>query len=156
MLTNLMNVRFRSLHKVIQDLRRQYSGCIPITRQENLSKLLRDMNEDKRRLTQELKGIPLSSIVTYTKKYKWLIHLSLTLFLHSLLLGAEEKREEAETQASELLIKQRSLDELLAELGSKGPRSVAKTREQVMIKHWQMIIVLDYIKEIKIVETSVM
>ena len=66
--------------------------------------------------------------------------MSLTLFLHSLLLGAEEKREEAETQASELLIKQRSLDELLAELGSKGPRSVAKTREQVMIKHWQMII----------------
>ena len=62
------------------------------------------------------------------------------LFLHSRLLGAEEKREEAETQASELLIKQRSLDELLAELGSKGPRSVAKTREQVMIKHWQMIV----------------
>ena len=62
-----MHARFRSLHKVIQDLRRQYSGCIPITRQENLSKLLRDMNEDKRRLTQELKGIPLSSIVTYTK-----------------------------------------------------------------------------------------
>ena len=60
--------------------------------------------------------------------------------LHLLLLGAEEKREEAETQASELLIKQRSLDELLVELGSKGPRSVAKTREQVMIKHWQMII----------------
>ena len=60
--------------------------------------------------------------------------------LQSLCSGAEEKREEAETQASELLIKQRSLDELLAELGSKGPRSVAKTREQVMIKHWQMII----------------
>ena len=60
--------------------------------------------------------------------------------LHLLLLGAEEKREEAETQASELLIKQRSLDELLVELGSKGPRSVAKTREQVMIKHWLMII----------------
>ena len=62
------------------------------------------------------------------------------LILQSLLLGAEEKREEAETQASELLIKQRSLDELLVELGSKGPRSVAKTREQVMIKHWRMII----------------
>ena len=62
------------------------------------------------------------------------------IVLQSLCLGAEEKREEAETQASELLIKQRSLDELLAELGSKGPRSVAKTREQVMIKHWQMII----------------
>ena len=62
------------------------------------------------------------------------------LVWHLLLLGAEEKREEAETQASELLIKQRSLDELLAELGSKGPRSVAKTREQVMIKHWQMIV----------------
>ena len=62
------------------------------------------------------------------------------IVLHSLWLGAEEKREEAETQASELLIKQRSLDELLAELGSKGPRSVAKTREQVMIKHWKMII----------------
>ena len=62
------------------------------------------------------------------------------LVLHSRLLGAEEKREEAETQASELLIKQRSLDELLAELGSKGPRSVAKTREQVMFKHWQMIV----------------
>ena len=77
-----MHARFRSLHKVIQDLRRQYSGCIPITRQENLSKLLRDMNEDKRRLTQELKGIPLSSIVASTKKFKdlWLIHLSLTLF----------------------------------------------------------------------------
>ena len=60
--------------------------------------------------------------------------------LHLLLLGAEEKREEAETQASELLIKQRSLDELLVELGSKGPRSVAKTREQVMIKHWLMMI----------------
>ena len=62
------------------------------------------------------------------------------IVLQSLCLGAEEKREEAETQASELLIKQRSLDELLAELGSKGPRSVAKTREQVMIQYWQIII----------------
>ena len=51
----------------------------------------------------------------------------------NLLLGAEEKREEAETQASELLIKKHSLDELLVELGSKGPRSAAKTREQVMM-----------------------
>ena len=48
-------------------------------------------------------------------------------------LGAEEKREEAETQASELLIKKHSLDELLVEIGSKGPRSAAKTREQVMM-----------------------
>ena len=48
---------YRSLHKIIQDLRRQYSGCIPISRQENLSKLLREMNEDKRKLTQELKGL---------------------------------------------------------------------------------------------------
>ena len=47
--------------------------------------------------------------------------------------GAEEKREEAETQASELLIKKHSLDELLVEIGSKGPRSAAKTREQVMM-----------------------
>ena len=44
----------------------------------------------------------------------------------------EEKREEAETQASELLIKKHSLDELLVELGSKGPRSATKTREQVI------------------------
>ena len=47
------------------------------------------------------------------------------------ILAAEEKKEEAETQASELLIKKRSLDELLDEVGSKGPRSAAKTREQV-------------------------
>ena len=51
----------------------------------------------------------------------------------NLLLAAEDKSEEAETQASELLIKKNSLDELLIELGSKGPRSVAKTREQVMM-----------------------
>ena len=50
-------IKCRSLHKVIQDLRRQYSGCMPISRQETISKLLREMNNDKRRLTQELKGI---------------------------------------------------------------------------------------------------
>ena len=62
-------------------------------------------------------------------------HLS-TLGCLSILIydsGAEEKREEAETQASELLIKKHSLDELLIEIGSKGPRSAAKTREQVMM-----------------------
>ena len=48
-----------------------------------------------------------------------------------LTLAAEEKKEEAETQASEILIKKRSLDELTAELGSKGPRSATKTRDQV-------------------------
>ena len=64
-----------------------------------------------------------------------LTHLS-TLCSLSILIydsGAEEKREEAETQASELLIKKHSLDELLVEIGSKGPRSAAKTREQVMM-----------------------
>ena len=55
----------------------------------------------------------------------------LTILIHD--LGAEEKREEAETQASELLIKKHSLDELLVEIGSKGPRSAAKIREQVMM-----------------------
>ena len=55
----------------------------------------------------------------------------LQFFLFLFLIAAEDKREESETQASELLIKKQSLDELLGELGSKGPRSVAKTREQV-------------------------
>ena len=64
-----------------------------------------------------------------------LAHLrtSCSLLLTIYDLGAEEKREEAETQASELLIKKHSLDELLVEIGSKGPRSAAKTREQVMM-----------------------
>ena len=57
-------------------------------------------------------------------------------------LGAEEKREEAETQASELLIKKHSLDELLVEIGSKGPRSAAKTREQVL---WSLSLKLSLI-----------
>ena len=77
---------------------------MPISRQETISKLLREMNNDKRRLTQELKA-------------------------------AEEKKEEAETQASELLIKKRSLDELMSELGSKGPRRATKTRDLVI--EWQ-------------------
>ena len=127
-------INYRSLHKIIQDLRRQYSGCIPISRQENISKLLREMNEDKRKLTQELKG----NILNWLKTFLFasiLAHLrtscSLSLTIYD--LGAEEKREEAETQASELLIKKHSLDELLVEIGSKGPRSAAKTREQVMM-----------------------
>ena len=34
--------------KIIQDLRRQYSGSVPLSRQEKLSEILRELKEDKR------------------------------------------------------------------------------------------------------------
>jgi centrosomal protein CEP290 len=43
------NLRVRALNKVIQDLRRQYSGSIPLSKQEKLSQNLVRMNLEKQR-----------------------------------------------------------------------------------------------------------
>ena len=48
-------IKCRSLLKMIQDLRRQYSGSIPLSRQEKLSQLMKEMNDEKRRLVQCLR-----------------------------------------------------------------------------------------------------
>ena len=41
---------------MIQDLRRQYSGSIPLGRQEKLSNTMKELNEDKRRLAEALRA----------------------------------------------------------------------------------------------------
>ena len=38
-----------------QDLRRQYSGCVPLAKQEKLSQLVRDATEDKWKTSQLLR-----------------------------------------------------------------------------------------------------
>ena len=40
---------------LIQDLRRQYSGCVPLSKQEKLSELVREATEDKWRSAQLLR-----------------------------------------------------------------------------------------------------
>jgi len=40
---------------LFQDLRRQYSGCVPLAKQEKLSQLVRDAIEDKWRTGQLLR-----------------------------------------------------------------------------------------------------
>ena len=49
------NIKLRSLFKVIQDLRRQYSGAIPLLKQEKLSKNLADMNIEKQKVSRLLR-----------------------------------------------------------------------------------------------------
>ena len=41
-------IKCKSMLKIIQDLRRQYSGSVPLSRQEKLSEILRELKEDKR------------------------------------------------------------------------------------------------------------
>ena len=48
-------IKCRTLFKVIQDLRRQYSGAIPIAKQEKLTGTLLEMNEDKRKANNMLR-----------------------------------------------------------------------------------------------------
>ena len=43
------------MFKIIQDLRRQYSGSVPLSRQEKLSEILRELKEDKRKSSSKLK-----------------------------------------------------------------------------------------------------
>ena len=39
----------------LQDLRRQYSGCVPLAKQEKLSQLVREATEDRWRTSQLLR-----------------------------------------------------------------------------------------------------
>jgi centrosomal protein CEP290 len=48
-------IKCRTLFKIIQDLRRQYSGSVPLSRQEKLSEILRELKDDKRKAAQSLK-----------------------------------------------------------------------------------------------------
>lgn len=48
-------IKAKSLFKIIQDLRRQYSGSVPLSRQEKLSEILRELKEDKRKTSLKLK-----------------------------------------------------------------------------------------------------
>ncbi len=48
-------IKCKTLHKIIQDLRRQYSGSVPLSRQEKLSEILRELKEDKRLAAQRLR-----------------------------------------------------------------------------------------------------
>ena len=41
---------------MIQDLRRQYSGSIPLSRQEKLSHTMKELADDKRRLAEALRS----------------------------------------------------------------------------------------------------
>ena len=54
-ITNKYNNKLKTLSKVIQDLRRQYSGAIPLMKQEKLSKNLININEEKQKLSKMLK-----------------------------------------------------------------------------------------------------
>ena len=52
---NQYNIKSRSLFKVIQDLRRQFSGAIPLLKQEKLSKTLISINEEKQSVSKMLR-----------------------------------------------------------------------------------------------------
>jgi len=45
----------RSLHQVIQDLRRQYSGTVPLATQEHTSLSLRHLREERREAIERLR-----------------------------------------------------------------------------------------------------
>lgn len=49
-------IRAKTLCKVIQDLRRQFSGSIPLSKQEKITKTILEMNEDKTKLHSLLKA----------------------------------------------------------------------------------------------------
>ena len=49
------NIKMRSLTKIIQDLRRQYSGAIPLLKQEKVSKNLIAINQEKQMVSKMLK-----------------------------------------------------------------------------------------------------
>ena len=48
------NNKIKKLTKIIQDLRRQFSGAIPLVKQEKLSKQILDLNEQKHKLSKML------------------------------------------------------------------------------------------------------
>ncbi len=48
-------VKCKSMFKIIQDLRRQYSGSVPLSRQEKITEILRELKEDKRKASLKLK-----------------------------------------------------------------------------------------------------
>ena len=52
---NQYNIKLRSLAKIIQDLRRQYSGAIPLLKQEKLANNLISINQEKQRVSKLLK-----------------------------------------------------------------------------------------------------
>lgn len=45
----------RSLHQVIQDLRRQYSGAVPLATQEHMSLSLRRLREERHEAVERLR-----------------------------------------------------------------------------------------------------
>ena len=52
---NQYNIKMRSLFKIIQDLRRQYSGALPLSKQEKMSKNLISINEEKQKVSKLLR-----------------------------------------------------------------------------------------------------
>ena len=55
------------LPQIIQDLRRQYSGSIPLSRQEKFSRTIIEMNEEKRRTNELLKEAEKKAMEAETK-----------------------------------------------------------------------------------------
>jgi hypothetical protein len=47
---------YRSLHQVIQDLRRHYSGAVPLTTQEHMSLSLRRLREERREAIERMRS----------------------------------------------------------------------------------------------------
>ena len=55
------------LPQIIQDLRRQYSGSIPLSRQEKFSRTIIEMNEEKRRTNELLKEADKKAVEAETR-----------------------------------------------------------------------------------------
>ena len=58
---------FKTNQQIIQDLRRQYSGSIPLSKQEKFSRAIIEMNEEKRRTNELLKEAEKKALEAETK-----------------------------------------------------------------------------------------
>ncbi len=86
-------VKLRTLFKVIQDLRHQYSGSIPLSRQEKLSQTILELNEEKRRTNQLLKEAEKKALEAEIKAEEMIIKQEgVEQLLASLKQGARTKQ----------------------------------------------------------------
>ena len=67
------HIKLRSLHKVINDLRRVYAGSIPLSRQEKLSTMIIEMNEEKRKTNAMLKEAEEKALEAETRAKEMLV-----------------------------------------------------------------------------------
>ena len=86
-------IKCKSLFKIIQDLRRQYSGSVPLSRQEKLSEILRDLKEGKRQTSLKLQMAEEKLLETQTRSDELSVKQeSIDNFLTSLKQGAGTKQ----------------------------------------------------------------